>query len=663
LEHALKDRVLRFLSEDRWIIAVLATMILLLASGGVLLSRLVSAHMLRNDARSSSYTWVETLLQSTDIPALIAGSPASDRTKHLLENVSQVGDIYRYSIWDQTGHLVFTSERMPSSLGRASLTSLYGQQVADLVRSGTPFTVLGTGATPQNPPCFGVSWFPIKQNGTVIGVIEVYIDQTSDRALYQQSFLFTESIIALAVLLAGGLPGFLIYRKMLDHRSARAEAIYLAEHDDLTGIANRKWLSDTAKSLLAWNQQNKSYVAVLLLDLDRFKEINDNFGHSAGDEVLKTFALRLQSTIRSRDVVARLGGDEFVIVQVGMEQPSGAGALAERLMERLSEPYAIGDLQVACRASIGVSIAPTDAEEWDQLLSFADIAMYKAKTDVGNGVCFFAPGMDATFRERRKLEADLRRALDASAFQLAYQPIFCCDGSELLGFEALLRWPEGWDPKAPAAFIPVAEESGLIVPIGAWALQTACRTAATWTKPLKISVNLSPVQFRHGDIVAVVQNSLEASGLDPARLELEVTESLLLHDTDVVLDQLMRLRALGTSIALDDFGTGYSSLSYLWKFPFDTVKIDRSFVSEITLDGKAKAIVNTIVALGNTLDIKVTAEGVETQAQVQALIAAGCDKSQGYLFGRPLSGQSAGALIDADPVSTAASLQTHPPSG
>ncbi|HEX4650021.1 MAG TPA: bifunctional diguanylate cyclase/phosphodiesterase [Granulicella sp.] len=643
----MKDRLLRFLFNDRWIIALLATMILLLASGGVLLSRLVSAHMLRNDARSSSSTWVESLLQSADIPALIAGAPSSDRTKHILENASQVGDIYRYSIWDQTGRLVFISERMPSSQGRASLASLYGQRVADLVRSGTPFAALGTGEAPQNPPYFGVSWFPIKQNETVIGVIEIYIDQTADRALYQQSFFFTEGIIALAVLLAGGLPGFLVYRKMLDHRSAHAEAVYLAEHDDLTGTANRKQLADRAKDLLAWSLQNKSYIATMLLDLDRFKEINDSFGHNAGDEVLKEFARRLQSTTRGRDLVARLGGDEFVILQVGMEQPSGAGALAERLTEKLSEPYAIGDVQIACRASIGVAVAPTDAADWDQLLSFADVAMYKAKAEAGNGVCFFAAGMDAAFRERRELEADLRRAMDTIAFQLAYQPLFSCNGSVLLGFEALLRWPEGWEPQSPVAFIPVAEESGMIVPIGAWVLQTACRTAMTWTKPLKIAVNLSPVQFRHGDIVAVVQSALQASGLDPKRLELEVTESLLLHDTDAVLEQLTQLRALGISIALDDFGTGYSSLSYLWKFPFDTVKIDRSFVNDMTLDGKAEAIVNTIVALGNTLDLKVTAEGVETQAQVRALMAAGCDQSQGYLFGRPLSGSSALALVNA----------------
>jgi EAL domain-containing protein (putative c-di-GMP-specific phosphodiesterase class I) len=236
---------------------------------------------------------------------------------------------------------------------------------------------------------------------------------------------------------------------------------------------------------------------------------------------------------------------------------------------------------------------------------------------------------------------------------LAYQPLFSFQDNSLLGFEALLRWPEGWTPQSPAVFIPIAEESGLIVPIGAWVLETACKTAASWAKPVKIAVNLSPVQFRHGDIFAVVEKALNTSGLDPTRLELEVTESLWLQNTDAVLDQLTRLRKMGISIALDDFGTGYSSLTYLWKFPFDKVKIDRSFVAEMDTDPKAAAIVNTIVAMGKTLELSITAEGVETLAQAEALREAGCDQAQGYLYGRPLSLSSANELAN-----TVDSIQT-----
>jgi diguanylate cyclase len=454
----------------------------------------------------------------------------------------------------------------------------------------------------------------------------------------------------------------MVYRKMLAHRTAQAEALFLTEHDNLTGIANRKSLGETAKTALAWSRRNKGYVAALLIDLDRFKDVNDSFGHGAGDEVLQAFALRLNSAIRTEDLAARLGGDEFVILQVGMTQPDGASSLADRVMEILAQPYEVGGLQLTCGASIGVAIGPTDAAEWDPLLSCADAALYKAKAEGANTICFFEAGMDAIFRERRRLEIDLRRAVKTNALQLAYQPLFSFHDGGLLGFEALLRWPESWAPQSPAAFIPVAEESGLIVPIGAWVLETACRTAAAWTKPLKIAVNLSPVQFRHGDVVAVVEEALKASGLDPGRLELEVTESLWLQDTDAVFAQLTRLRAMGISIALDDFGTGYSSLSYLWKFPFDKVKIDRSFVMGMELDPKAGAIVNTIVALGRTLDLIITAEGVETRAQARALSEAGCDQAQGYLFGRPLSSSSARELIDADPASPAGLAKGSSPS-
>jgi diguanylate cyclase (GGDEF)-like protein len=453
----------------------------------------------------------------------------------------------------------------------------------------------------------------------------------------------------------------MVYRKMMAHRAAEAKAMFLAEHDSLTGMPNRKRLGEAAKAALAWTRRNQSYVAALLIDLDRFKEINDNFGHAAGDEVLRVLAIRLNSAIRDEDMAARLGGDEFVILQVGMAQPTGADSLADRLTKILSEPYDVGDSQVICGASIGIAVAPTDAQEWGALLSCADTALYKAKAEGRNAVCFFEAGMDATIRSRRRLEADLRRALETNAFQLAYQPLFSFHDESLLGFEALLRWPQGWEPESPAAFIPVAEESGLIGPMGAWVLETACRTAAAWPVALKVAVNLSPVQFRQGDIVAVVEAALSASGLDPERLELEVTESVWLKNTDAVLDQLVRLRQLGISIALDDFGTGYSSLSYLWKFPFDRVKIDRSFVTEMERDPKAMAIVNSIVAMGKSLHLTITAEGVETPSQAQALRKAGCDQAQGYLFGRPLSETLANVLANGVPGSPLASADLISP--
>jgi diguanylate cyclase (GGDEF)-like protein len=653
----MKHRAFRFFSTDGGRILLLASIVLLLAFGGVQLSQLVSANMLRTDAQSTINAWASTLLDSADdIPAIIAGEAPSARTDHLLKDATEVGDIYRYKIWDRTGHAVFSSERTGYLSVTKTTTDYERKRVGASVLSGAIYTDTGAGKSSENPPYFAECYFPLKRNGAVIGILEVYLDQTADHALYERSFLLTESIIAIAVLLAGGIPGFMVYRKMRDHRRAQAEVLFLAEHDSLTGLANRKMLAETAHGALSWNRRNNSYVAALVLDLDRFKEINDTFGHNAGDEVLKIVAKRLKSAVRAEDMVARLGGDEFVVLQVGMNQPDGATSLATRLLKLLAEPCEVNGLQLVCAASIGVAISPTDTEEWDELLSRASVALYRSK-GVGRGnASFFETGMDAIFRERRRLEADLRRAMDTNAFHLAFQPLINFEGGEVAGFEALLRWPEGWEPQSPATFIPIAEEAGLIVPIGAWVLKTACSAAAAWTKPLKIAVNLSPLQFSHGDIVSVVDEVLKSSGLDPGRLELEVTESLWLRNTEAVLDQLARLRSRGISIALDDFGTGYSSLAYLWKFPFDKVKVDRSFVTQMEIDPKAAAIVDTVVALGRTLDLTITAEGVETPEQAKALKDAGCDQGQGYLFGRPLSAAAANELINSSD-----SAATHSP--
>jgi predicted signal transduction protein with EAL and GGDEF domain len=364
--------------------------------------------------------------------------------------------------------------------------------------------------------------------------------------------------------------------------------------------------------------------------------------------VLKAVAKRLRSSIPEEDIVARFGGDEFVVLQIGMHQPNGASFLADRLINALSEPYLIADSQLTCGASIGIAISPQDGDDFDAMIACADAALYKAKANGRNSVRFFEPGMDAKVRERNQIEADIRRALATESFQLVYQPFYSFRDGGLLGFEALLRWPEDWPQQSPADFIPVAEESGLINSLGVWALKTACRTAANWTNPLKVAVNLSPIQFREGKIVSVVEKALRDSRLDPERLELEVTESLWIQDSDSVLDQLRQLRRLGVSIALDDFGTGYSSLAYLWKFPFDTVKIDHSFVSEMVNDPKAAAIVQTITSLGKVLDLIISAEGVETAEEARILRKAGCDQAQGFLFGRPLPAASATALANSE---------------
>jgi diguanylate cyclase (GGDEF)-like protein len=645
----LKNRLIRFIFADSVRLGIIGAAIALLALCGAILSDSVLMKMLRDDAESTSTCWVGMFVgRNPDISAMLSGTAPTDRTIRLLDEASQVGDIYRFRIWDRTGHLLYQSERQPAG-SEAAVTELVRRQVADSFLSGSVFSEVHAGKRPEDVPYFVKSYIPVKRNGGILGVFEIYLDQTDDKSLYQKSLLFTESIIGILVLLAGGIPGYIVYRQMLNERAAKAEALFQSQHDALTGILNRKHLKELAEGPLIWGQGRKACITALLIDLDRFKDINDSFGHGVGDQVLQAVATRLRLAIGGMDLVARHGGDEFVILHVGSLQPDAANSFADRLIKVISRPHEIHGTKIVCEASIGVAMAPGDAEGFDQLLACADAALYKAKAEGRGSTSFFEPGMDAAIHTRRRLETDLRQALETESLQLAYQPIISFQDGRVLGFEALLRWPSEWDPQSPAAFIPVAEESGLIIPIGAWALRKACTEAAGWAKPLKVAVNLSPVQFRRGRIVDVVEEALLISGLAPARLELEVTESLWIQNPSAVLDQLKKLRDLGVSIALDDFGTGYSSLTYLWRFPFDTIKIDQSFVKEIEGEEKAGAIVDTILALGTALDLTITAEGVETEAQATILKAAGCHQGQGYLFGRPITAASAQALADAQP--------------
>ena len=633
--------------SDRGRITAFLSCVLLLAIVGVATSRFVASSMLRTDAQNTVIEWVKTLRQSTDeLPALLVGVQPSAQGQEVLHRSVLVGEVYRFRLWSMHGDLLYADERIPTVEHFDSPMTCCNELILRRLRSGLPFTRLVSNVTREEVRDFADVMVPMRDDsGQVVAILEVFFSEEVDLPFYQRYFLLSEAVMGLVVLLAGGVPVWGIYRRMKAHREAEARALYLANHDSLTGVANRARLAESARVVLSWSRRNQQRAAVLLLDLDRFKEINDGFGHAAGDKLLQQFSRRIVTAVRTEDLVARLGGDEFVILQVGIDKPSDAADLAERLLAVLAQPYEIGGAKLSCHSSIGVAITPDDATEWDALLSCADAALYKAKAEGRNTVCYYKAGMDAILHRRRRIEGDLRRALQNELFELAYQPIYSFHDQDLLGFEALLRWPSTWPPLSPDDFIPVAEECGLILPIGAWVLNAACQTAASWALPLKVSVNLSPAQFRQGNIVATVESALLRSGLPAGQLELEVTESLWLQNTDAVLEQLDALRAMGVTIALDDFGIGYSSLSYLWKFSFDRVKIDRSFVMEMEQDAKAAAIVHSIVSLGRSLNLTVTAEGVENRAQANALSAAGCDQVQGYYFSRPLSTSAANELV------------------
>jgi diguanylate cyclase (GGDEF)-like protein len=444
--------------------------------------------------------------------------------------------------------------------------------------------------------------------------------------------------------IAGG--GFVrTFTDITERKAAEERACYLAHHDELTRLANRASFHEALEQRLKLRRHDDRW-AVLTLDLDHFKNVNDTLGHPLGDRLLRAVADRLRGCVREGDILARLSGDEFAIVQTGVEQPRHATALAGHLIETLARPFDLDEHQVLIGASLGVVIAPADGTTADALLKNADMALYRAKEEGRGGFRFFEPTMDAQAQARRQLEMDLRGALANGEFELFYQPMLNARANVLSGFEALIRWHHpSRGLMGPDEFIPLAEEIGLILPIGEWALREACREAATWAGNLKVAVNLSPVQFRSFNLVIVVRSALETSGLQPHRLDLEIVESVLLENTAATLDSLRVLRDLGLNIAMDDFGTGYSSLSYLHKFPFGTIKIDQSFIRDLTTSADSRAIVHAIVELGRSLGMSVTAEGVQTDEQLAILRGEGCDEVQGYLFSPPRPGAEVAALI------------------
>ena len=421
-----------------------------------------------------------------------------------------------------------------------------------------------------------------------------------------------------------------------DAKLAEERIAYLAHNDALTGLVNRENFHN-AIAAMSEDIARENPWSILYLDLDGFKPVNDTMGHAAGDELLMDVAKRLRGSVGEEDIVARLGGDEFAVLSKSSGTVSATTLQAEKLIEALHEPYEVFGKKVEVGASIGIALADKAGIDANELLNNADLALYRAKAE-GKGIYrFYKHEMDEIIKERRALESDLKKALKNDELSIMYQPLVRSADFRVVGFEALTRWKHpirGYVP--PSDFIPIAEKAGIIVDIGDWVISEACRQAAIWPSPFTVSVNLSPQQFQSGKIVSVVTEALLKTGLEPSRLELEITEGLFMERTESVIYTLRELKAMGVSIAMDDFGTGYSSLSYLLQFPFDKLKIDRSLINELDNDPAAVNVLEAIIKLGNVLGLHVLAEGIETEEQARFLIGLNCSSLQGYLFGRPL---------------------------
>ena len=427
----------------------------------------------------------------------------------------------------------------------------------------------------------------------------------------------------------------------------------MAHHDALTDLPNRALLHDRIRREIARSRRGDRLFALHLIDLDRFKGVNDVLGHEAGDTLLKSVSARLCVTVREMDTVARLGGDEFAILQTGISGPDDAIELAERLGALFREPFVVDGRELNASASIGIAVHPSDGADVDELLKNADIAMYQAKAGGRDGHRLYLADMIVAGPDPISLEVDLSRAMERGEFELHYQPQVDLATGRIVGAEALLRWRRpGSGLVSPGEFLPLAEENGLIVPINEWVLRTACAEARSWTRrglpPLRIGVNLSPVQFRKIDVEALVARVLADTGLEPQRLDLELTESIVMQDTDRVARCLRGLRQRGVACSIDDFGTGYSSLAYVKSFPVDRLKIDQCFIRNLTSDPNDAAIVRAIISLGHSLGLGILAEGVETADQSRFLRAEGCDEVQGYHYGRPMPAADLVDLVERE---------------
>ncbi|WP_439595417.1 putative bifunctional diguanylate cyclase/phosphodiesterase [Falsiroseomonas sp.] len=504
--------------------------------------------------------------------------------------------------------------------------------------------VLAEVPQPLAWPRFGIRE-PVFDSGRAVGQVEI---EKSLRPL----LLGTAAVGLLAALLASAAHVALRLLPLRLLRRAMGRATYLATHDQLTGLPNRRLFHDRLAQIGLHTTRYGGGFAILALDLDRFKEVNDTLGHAAGDALLRQVAQAVTATLRDSDTLARLGGDEFAIIQVNAQQPRSAEALAARLVERLALPFDLDGQQVRIGVSIGVAltgpVAPDGPEvRAEQILKDADTALYSAKAEGRNGFRFFAAEMNRALQERRELERDLREALAVGQLRLHYQPQVHLETKQVVGLEALLRWDHPRRGQVmPDRFIGLAEEIGLLNRIGEWVLLEACATATRWPGQ-RMAVNISADQFQSSDFLRAVRHALDSTGLDPQRLEIEITEGVLLTDTERTLATLRALRQMGVSVAMDDFGTGYSSLGYLQKFRFDKIKIDRSFVSRLGEDAQSVAIIRAVIGITQALGLRCNAEGVENVEQAALLKAEGCTEAQGFLYGRAVPEQDLAALIGA----------------
>jgi diguanylate cyclase (GGDEF)-like protein len=607
--------------------------------------KITTDRLLYQNATSAARDWARYLAENvTDLEQIAAGQQPSRASMAFFRSTGKPGQVFRYEIFNRLGFSQLVSDH-----GNVALFDLseFNPEAARSVKFGKPAVDARAGTRPDQPSFFATAYVPVMVDGRAIAIVAAYIDQTEQRDSFYNAFLLAAAALCLTTALSFLIPAIAWLRQTKEKQQADQRIRFLAHHDALTGLSNRAHLMEELRDAVAALPETNSGIAVHFIDLDRFKEVNDTLGHDGGDFLLTTVASRLRTVTRAGDIAARLGGDEFVVVQTGIHDADQAQDFARRLASAVAAPIPFGEREIVATVSIGVALAPINGSDPVRLLKCADLALYKSKADGRNCIRFFAPQLDAVQQDRLALEKTVRDAVLSQRFVLHYQPLYELASRRLIGFEALIRLPaEDGSLIPPMTFIPVAASLRLIDSIGAWVLGEACRTAATWPSHLTVAVNLSPAQFGLGNIMPVVASALNQAGLAPHRLELEITETLLLGGDADIMEELHALKTLGVGIVIDDFGIGYSSLSYLWRFPFDKIKIDRSFMQGIDdAAGHAETVVKTIITLARELQMRVTVEGVENASQIAFLDGADADQVQGYFFCRPVPAANVAAVI------------------
>jgi diguanylate cyclase (GGDEF)-like protein len=632
----------------RWAIGLIVPALCVLLAGTWLTAKLLTEDLLKKDATEAARNWAEFLAVNVpDLEQIAAGEVPSTASLTFFEATRKTGKVFGFVIFNKDGYSQLVSDR--SRIATVDLSE-FSSQAAYAAKTGQPVVDIRSGSFESPSPYLAEAFVPVLVNGKTVAIVADFVDETAHRDYFHYDAWLASVALCGLTGLAFCLPAIAWYRRTREKQQADRRIQFLAHHDVLTGLPNRARLIERLQGALAVLPSRGGNVAIYFIDIDYFKQVNDTFGHDGGDFLLNTIGQRLSAMTRIEDMVARFGGDEFVIVQTGLVNKAQAEVFAKRIVTILSAPLYFKELEISATSTIGAAIAPADGVTPDRLLTSADLALYAGKTAGRSCVRFFTPDMDEAMQKRVALEKILRDIVAHEGLALQYQPVLEMSGRHLVGFEALVRLPAPDGTLIPPeAFIPLAEELRLIDRIGAWVLREACRAAMSWPEHLTVAVNLSPAQFASGSIEETVAKALKESGLKPQRLELEITETLLLANTEATMATLRKLKAMGVSIVMDDFGTGYSSLSYLWKFPFDKIKIDRSFMAAFEQsDDGVETVVKSIIALGREMKMRVTVEGVETARQVDFLYNAHADQVQGFYFGVPVPASEISADVLKD---------------